>query len=108
MWVEALTIVVQEGFSDQVVHRFSQEAAVEKAPGFVDLSILVKKARKGEEEIIVMIRWESEEAWKQWEVSEPHLEGHRREREHGKPEFVLRSSSSVYAVKAVKTAPAAI
>lgn len=24
-----------------------------------------------------MIRWESEEAWKNWETSEEHLAGHR-------------------------------
>lgn len=102
MYIEMLTIVVKEGFADNVVSRFSQEAAVEKAPGFVDLSVLVQKARKGEEEVVVMIRWESQERWKQWEVSEPHLEGHRKEREHGKPDFVLSSKSSTYAVKAVK------
>ncbi|WP_409343557.1 antibiotic biosynthesis monooxygenase family protein [Paenibacillus sp. MBLB4367] len=102
MYIEMLTIIVKEGFSGTVASRFSQEAAVEKAPGFVDLSVLVKKARKGEEEIVVMIRWESEERWKEWELSEPHLEGHRKEREHGKPDFVLSSKSSVYEVKAVK------
>lgn len=102
MIIETLTITVKEGFAEQVVHRFSQEAAVEKSPGFVDLSVLVKRARKGEEEVIVMIRWENEERWKQWELSEAHLEGHRREREHGKPDFVLSSKSSIYEVKAVK------
>ncbi len=102
MFIETLTITVKEGFSDQVVQRFSREAAVEKSPGFVDLSVLVKRARKGEEEVVVLIRWDSEGSWKQWEVSEPHLEGHRREREHGKPDFVLSSKSSVYKVKAVK------
>ncbi|NEW07452.1 antibiotic biosynthesis monooxygenase [Paenibacillus sp. SYP-B3998] len=102
MVIETLSIVVKEGFSDQVAQRFSAEAAVEKAEGFVDLSVLVKKARKGEEEIIVMIRWENEAMWKQWELSEPHLEGHRQERKHGKPDFVLSSKSDVYTVKAVK------
>lgn len=102
-FIETLTIVVKEGFAEQVVHRFSQEAAVEKAEGFIDLSIIVKKARKGEEEVIVLIRWENEDMWKQWEVSEPHLEGHRQERKNGKPDFVLSSKSDVYTVKAVKT-----
>ncbi|MDF2958322.1 MAG: antibiotic biosynthesis monooxygenase [Paenibacillus sp.] len=103
MYIETLTIVVKEGFSDQVVKRFSQEGAVEKAEGFIDLSVLAKKPRKGEEEIMVVIRWQSEALWKQWELSEAHLEGHRRERERGKPEFVVSSKSSVYEVKAMKT-----
>ncbi|TXK80647.1 antibiotic biosynthesis monooxygenase [Paenibacillus sp. N3.4] len=102
MLIEMLSIVVKEGFSDQVVQRFTAEAAVEKAEGFVDLSVMVKQARKGEEEIIVMIRWENERLWKQWELSEPHLEGHRQERKHGKPDFVLSSKNDTYTVKAVK------
>jgi heme oxygenase (staphylobilin-producing) len=102
MHIEMLNITVKEGFAEQVVTRFRQEGAVEKAEGFVDLSIMVKDARKGEEEIVILIRWASKEHWKQWELSEPHLEGHRRERQQGKPDFVLQSKSSVYAVKAVK------
>ncbi|PYI52506.1 antibiotic biosynthesis monooxygenase [Paenibacillus flagellatus] len=103
MVIETLTIHVKEGFADQVVERFGRKGPVEEAPGFVDLSVLVKKARWGEEEVVVLIRWESEKHWKEWERSEPHLEGHRRERERGKPDFVLSSKSSVYDVKAVKT-----
>ncbi|MDF2926088.1 MAG: antibiotic biosynthesis monooxygenase [Paenibacillaceae bacterium] len=102
MFVEIKTIQVKEGFADAVVSRFSQPGAVEKAEGFVDLSVLVKRTRKGDEEIAVIIRWESEEAWKGWERSEPHLEGHRRSREQGKPEFILGSSHATYDLKVHK------
>lgn len=104
MFVETLTIVVKEGFSDQVVARFSKEGAVEKSNGFLDLSVLVKKASKGEEEVIVLIRWESKAHWKEWEMSDAHIQGHKRSREQGRPEYILRSHSSVYEVKAIKTA----
>jgi heme oxygenase (staphylobilin-producing) len=107
MHIEMLTIVVQEGYADQVAARFTAPAEVEKAEGFVDLSVMAKRASKGEEEVIVMIRWASEAHWKAWELSEPHLEGHRRERERGKPPFVVSSKSAVYAVKAAKGAPGA-
>lgn len=103
LFVENLTIIVKEGYAGQVAERFGSPAEVEKADGFVDLTVLVGKPRKGEEEIIVSIRWESEAHWKQWELSEPHLAGHRREREQGKPDFVLSSGSSLYTVRAVKT-----
>jgi heme oxygenase (staphylobilin-producing) len=102
MYMEMLTITVKSGFSDQVVSRFRQEAAVEKAEGFVDLSIMVRRASRDEEEVMVLIRWVSEAHWKQWELSEPHLEGHRLERQQGKPEWVLGSGSRVYEVQAVK------
>ncbi|HBZ81915.1 MULTISPECIES: antibiotic biosynthesis monooxygenase family protein [Brevibacillus] len=102
MMVEIKTYVVQEGFSDEIVKSFSEPGVVEKAPGFVDLSIFVQKPRKDEEEVVVMIRWESKEAWKQWELSEPHLEGHRKAREQKRPEFIISSKSGHYELKAIK------
>ncbi|WP_240419753.1 antibiotic biosynthesis monooxygenase family protein [Paenibacillus periandrae] len=104
MLIETITIIVKEGTSNKVVDRFSQDGAVEKSPGFVDLSILVKKVRRGDEEVIIMIRWESEEAWKAWETSEVHLEGHRKSRGQPKPEHIISSNHSMYEIRAVKTA----
>jgi heme oxygenase (staphylobilin-producing) len=103
VFVETKNLIVKEGTSDKVVERFSREGAVEKSEGFVDLSVLVKKSRKGEEEVIVMIRWESEEAWKKWELSEAHLEGHRQARGKPKPDYLISSSHHVYEVKVYKS-----
>ena len=55
MLMEMKTIVVQEGFADNIIKKFSDPGVVEEAPGFVDLSIMVQKTRKGEEEVVVMI-----------------------------------------------------
>lgn len=103
MFIEIKTIQVKEGCSEQVVGRFGKEGPIEKAEGFVDLSIMVKKARKGDEEVLILVRWESEEAWKNWEKSEPHLEMHRRSREQGKQEFVIGGSHGLYELKGTKT-----
>lgn len=103
MFVETKNLIVKEGTSDKVVERFSREGAVEKSEGFVDLSVLVKKSRKGEEEVIVMIRWDSVEAWKKWELSEAHLEGHRQARGKPKPDYLISSSHHVYEVKVYKS-----
>ncbi len=103
VFVETKNLIVKEGTSDKVVERFSREGAVEKSEGFVDLSVLVKKSRKGEEEVIVMIRWESVEAWKKWELSEAHLEGHRQARGKPKPDYLISSSHHVYEVKVYKS-----
>ncbi|RAL24086.1 antibiotic biosynthesis monooxygenase family protein [Thermoflavimicrobium daqui] len=104
MFIETKTIIVKEGTSDKVVSRFSQAGAIEKSEGFIDLSVLVKKVRRGDEEVIVLIRWESEEAWKKWEKSDAHLEGHRKNRGKPKPDHIISSSQSVYEVKATKSA----
>ncbi|UFJ40726.1 antibiotic biosynthesis monooxygenase [Brevibacillus humidisoli] len=104
MFIETITIVVKKGTSDRVVERFRAEGAVEKSAGFIDLSVLVKKVKRGDEEVVIMIRWESEEAWKNWETSEAHLEGHRKNRGKPKPDHVISSQHSFYEVKAVKRA----
>lgn len=72
MFIETKTFTVKEGTSNIVVERFTGEGIIEKFEGFIDLSVLVKKVRRGDEEVVVMIR-ESEEAWKNWETSEEHL-----------------------------------
>ncbi|MGO0058808.1 antibiotic biosynthesis monooxygenase [Brevibacillus fluminis] len=103
MFIETKTIIVKEGNSDHIVNRFSQNGAIETMEGFIDLSVLVKKGKKGgDEEVVVMIRWDSEESWKKWELSEAHLEGHRQSRSKPKPEYVISSSHANYVVKAMK------
>ncbi|WP_058300810.1 antibiotic biosynthesis monooxygenase [Gorillibacterium timonense] len=102
MFIQMKTFTVQEGFADSIVERFSSKSPVEESPGFLDLSVLVQKPRRGEQEVVVMIRWESEEHWKGWEKSEVHLEGHRQSRGKPKPEYILNSQGAVYEVKAAR------
>ena len=51
-----------------------------------------------------MIRWESEEAWKNWETSEEHLAGHRASRGKPKPDHIINVDHAVYYVKSSKVA----
>ncbi len=51
-----------------------------------------------------MIRWESEEAWKNWETSEEHLAGHRAGRGKPKPDHIINVEHGVYYVKSSKAA----
>ncbi|KWW22670.1 hypothetical protein AS888_03405 [Peribacillus simplex] len=104
MFVQMRKTVVKEGNSDQVVKRFGAEGVIEKQEGFIDLSVLVKKVRRGDEEVIIMINWESEEHWKQWEKSEVHIAGHKANLGKPKPEYIVSSEGALYEVKAVKKA----
>ncbi|MFJ7755607.1 antibiotic biosynthesis monooxygenase [Peribacillus muralis] len=104
MFVQMRKTVVKEGNSDQVVKRFSAEGVIEKQEGFIDLSVMVKKVRRGDEEVIIMINWESEEYWKQWEKSEVHIAGHKANLGKPKPEYIVSSEGALYEVKAVKKA----
>ncbi|MBD2862980.1 antibiotic biosynthesis monooxygenase family protein [Paenibacillus oceani] len=102
MFFETITITVKEGTSGLVVDRFSGPGHIEKSEGFIDMSITVKKTRRGDEEVMILIRWESEAAWKGWETSDVHIEGHRQSRSQPKPDHIIDRTHSLYEVKAVK------
>ncbi len=51
---------------------------------------------------MVIIRWESEEAWKNWEKSPEHLQGHRDSRGQTPPDYILDTVVHMYDVKAVR------
>ncbi|MBT2665093.1 antibiotic biosynthesis monooxygenase [Bacillus sp. ISL-4] len=104
MFVQMRKMVVKEGNAEQVVKRFSGEGIIEKQEGFIDLSAMVKKVRRGDEEVIIMINWESEAHWKQWEKSEAHIAGHKANLGKPKPEYIVSSEGSLYEVKAIKKA----
>jgi heme oxygenase (staphylobilin-producing) len=100
MFIQLKSITVKEGNAEQMVERFAGEGIIEEQPGFLELHVLKKKKkqRNGDEEVMVMIRWESEEAWKSWELSEAHIAGHRANRGKPKPDFILESQQNVYQV----------
>lgn len=95
-------MVVTEGHADQVVEKFSKKGPIEQQEGFIDLTVMKQKARRGEEAVVVMIRWESEAHWKQWEKSDAHLAGHRANRGKPKPDFLISTEVNTYEVQAVK------
>ncbi|MFJ7737075.1 antibiotic biosynthesis monooxygenase family protein [Lysinibacillus sp. NPDC097287] len=108
MFVQMRRTVVTEGNAHKVVERFkpnpNKPSILEQREGFISREVLVKKTRRGDEEVIVLIRWESEEAWKAWEKSPEHIAGHKKQiEEHGgkppKPDYVVSSEGSVYYVQ---------
>lgn len=107
MFVQMRRTVVTEGNSHKVLERFKpkegKKSLLEQREGFIGREVLVKKTRRGEEEVIVLIRWESEEAWKAWEKSPEHIAGHKKRiAEHGgkppKPDYVISSEGGLYTV----------
>jgi heme oxygenase (staphylobilin-producing) len=102
MFVQIKKFILTEGNADKVVQQFSREGMIEKQEGFIDVTVMEKKVRRGEEEIIVMIRWDSEECWKQWEKSEAHIASHKAKIGKPKPEHIISSEGGLYQVKAVK------
>jgi len=102
MLIQTRTMVVEKGNADQVVERFSKEGLLDQREGLLDITVMVNKKTKENEEVVVLIRWESEEAWKNWEKSPEHIQGHRDSRGKTPPEYMISTSVNMYEVKTVR------
>lgn len=100
--IQTRTIVLQPGNVDQVLERFTKPGPMDEMPGLIDKTVMVNKRGKESDEVVIMIRWESEEAWKGWEKSPAHIEGHRNSRGKTPPEYVISTTVNMYEVKSVK------
>ncbi|MFS0869212.1 antibiotic biosynthesis monooxygenase [Paenibacillus xylanilyticus] len=103
MLIQTRSMVIEKGNSDKVLERFSGPTPVVDMPGLIDFSVMVNKKSKEHEEVMVIIRWESEEAWKNWEKSDAHLQGHRNKRGQEKPAYLISTTVNMYEVQTVKT-----
>lgn len=108
MFVQIRKWIVTEGNSDKIIERFKKKSGqgpskLEQREGFISRELLVKNVRRGEEEVMMIIRWESEEAWKAWEKSPEHIAGHKEKiKEHGgkppQPDYVVSMEHGNYTV----------
>lgn len=103
MFVQMKKFTVTEGNAHHLVEKFSQKGIIDEQPGIIDITVMVKKVRRGNEEVILQICWESEQDWKNWEKSEAHIAGHKASRGKPKPEFILETEGSLYHVETIKT-----
>lgn len=104
MFIMHRKITIKEGFADQVIEKFNKKGIIEEQEGFVDITVMTSKPRKGEETVIALIRWESEAMWRQWEKSDAHIAGHKAARGQPKPDYIIDQEVTFYTVQAVKEA----
>jgi len=107
LFVMTRTIRVEKGNSDKVVARFNEPSPMHEMDGLIDVSVMVNTKSKEEEEVVVIIRWESQEAWKNWEKSDAHIQGHKDNRGKQPPAFVLGTEVKMYEAEVVKRGKAA-
>jgi heme-degrading monooxygenase HmoA len=68
------SLPVKAGAEDEVVERFAgSRGSVQGFPGFVSMEVL-----KADEEVLVVTRWESREAFDAWVASEEFKKAHSR------------------------------
>lgn len=98
MFIQTRRMVVTAGNAEQVVERFKKPGPLDEMEGLVDKTVMSSKISKEEEEVLVMIRWESREAWKNWEKSDVHLQGHRDKKGQQPPEYIISTKVTMYDV----------
>lgn len=97
MFYQIKRLLVKEGFSGWASEKFSKRGGlIEKQPGFIGKEVLIRKSRRGDEEVLIVIRWESETDWKNWEKHPDHIASHKANIGKPKPEFIMETSQDVY------------
>ncbi|WP_059050559.1 antibiotic biosynthesis monooxygenase [Paenibacillus senegalimassiliensis] len=102
MFVMTRTMEVEKGSSEKVLERFHAESPIDQMEGLVDISVLVNRKSTEHEEVVVIIRWESQEAWKNWEKSDAHIQGHKNSRGQQPPSHILSTTVQLYDAEVVK------
>jgi heme oxygenase (staphylobilin-producing) len=87
---------VEKGHSAEVAERFKQPRAMDEMDGLIDVSVMINKRSKDEEEVVAVIRWESEEAWKAWEKSPAHIAGHKDKKARVAPPYIISTTVNLY------------
>lgn len=100
MLVQTRVMKVENGYSGKVVDRFSQDGPMDTIEGLIDRTVMVNRMSKVHEEVMMIVRWQSLEAWQNWEKSDAHIQGHKNAKE--KPEYILGIEVNMYEVKVVK------
>ncbi|KOF10026.1 monooxygenase [Planococcus glaciei] len=108
MFVQIRKWTLTEGNTDKIIERFTRKpeqgpSLIEQQEGFLGRELLVKDIRRGEEEVLMLVRWESKEAWKSWEKSPEHIAGHKKKiKENGakppKPDYIIAMEHGSYTV----------
>lgn len=95
MFAEIKRFTVKKGFADQIMNKFQGSKAVEAMEGFVDLSVMKSIKNADTEEVMVELRWENQEAYKNWKKSDTHKAGHTGGQKE-KPEYMLDVKLELY------------
>ena len=70
------SLPVKEGAADRIVERFARSRGdVQDFPGFVSMEVL---RSDGEDEVLVITRWENREAFDSWVASDAFKRAHGR------------------------------
>ncbi len=101
MFIECKTITVTPGNSQIMIDKFSGSGLLQEQKGFVEKTVL-KRVRKGDtEEVVVMIKWESQQDFTNWKKSDAHKAGHSSNKKRA--DFIVDVKLDTYTVENTQT-----
>lgn len=92
MFFQIKTFEMTANTGRTLAENFSKSSLITQQPGFVNREVGLKESAS-QDEVIILIIWESEEYFKQWVKSDAHLSGHKN---RPKNENILKSSTAFY------------
>ena len=101
MFVEMKVFKLAVGNSESILNKFSKSGIINTQPGFVDMAVMKKVRKADHEEVVVEIRWESQDAYTAWKRSDAHKAGHGAKKE--RPDYILDVTMDTYHVETFKT-----
>jgi heme oxygenase (staphylobilin-producing) len=93
------TSKITKGDGDKLITRFKKVGMVEKMEGFLGLEVMFRKNLKDHDEVSVVTRWETMEAFKGWTKSEAFQKSHQK---RDIPAYILENSITYYDVEVVR------
>ncbi|MFI3209774.1 MAG: antibiotic biosynthesis monooxygenase [Peptostreptococcaceae bacterium] len=99
MFIEQKTIKVKNGFADKMIEKFSNLESMQSKEGFIEC--LIMKGIKNEEieEVVITVKWDSQQNFTKWKTSDEHKVGHQNKE---KQDFVISGEVKLFEVKTVK------
>lgn len=76
MFLEQKSITVAPGAGQSLAERFAHAEVVARQPGFIRVESGVSIG-SANEEVIVLIYWDSKESFLNWKKSDDHIKGHK-------------------------------
>ncbi|GAE32242.1 heme oxygenase [Halalkalibacter hemicellulosilyticus] len=90
---------ITKGNGEKLIERFKKVGKVEFMEGFLGLEVHFTQNTKDYDEVSVVTRWDSKDAFKNWTKSDAFRESHQK-REI--PEYIIENDISFYDVKVVR------
>lgn len=100
MYIVTNITKIKKGEGHKLIQRFDKVGKVETMEGFLGLEVLSSKKLEEYDEVSIVTRWDSEEAFTGWTKSDAFKESHNHQ--GGKPDYILSNKTAYQEVEVTR------